>query len=331
MTLSASKVGTSKIMYTPFISVIIPTYNRQNTIMYCLQSVLNQTYQHFEVVIADDASTDATVQTVKAIADSRIRVVIADKNRGAQAARNLGIRAAKGDWIAFLDSDDYWKLDKLEKQIQILKEHNFNKKVVVHSNCELQVNGTITDTWLLPECNGYVYNKLLLGPGPVFPSFLVAKEHLESIDLLDESVSSYQEWDTAIRLAKDGWFVHMQEPTFVYCFHDEPTISKDKARDIDGYLYILHKHKKEILSTNPKSYNNQIRNLIYRSIDFILPEKARDLTNEFTIRRLRLLYRPYISFIFLLPLQHRSFFMKSLQKIYTILINLVLRIKRSLR
>ena len=87
--------------HTPLISVVIPTYNRQNTITYCLKSVLAQTYKNFEILVVDDGSTDQTVPIVSEICDPRIRLIEAKKNGGAQAARNIGIKAAKGEWIAF--------------------------------------------------------------------------------------------------------------------------------------------------------------------------------------------------------------------------------------
>src|SRR5215217_3652483 len=92
----------------PLISVVIPAYNRAATIEDCLRSVQAQTYQKWEVIVADDGSGDATVEIVKRLAreDARIRLVRHERNRGAQAARNSGIHAAKGSWIAFLDSDD---------------------------------------------------------------------------------------------------------------------------------------------------------------------------------------------------------------------------------
>ena len=317
--------------HTPLISVVIPTYNRQNTITYCLKSVLAQTYKNFEILVVDDGSTDQTVPIVSEICDPRIRLIEAKKNGGAQAARNIGIKAAKGEWIAFLDSDDYWKLDKLEKQVQILFDHNFDKNIVIHSNCEIQVNGKITNTWILPDCNGFAYEKLLSGPTPMFQGLLVSKNLLKSIGLLDEEVPSYQEWDTAIRLAKEGYLVHMKEPTFVYCFHDDPTISKNKARDIEGYLYILHKHKNEILSINVKIYNSQIRNLIHRSIDFGLNAKVKELTNEFTSCRLRFLYRNYVYFVLLIPYRWRPSLVKIQRKLYAKTLKYSLRLRERLR
>lgn len=104
------------------ISVIIPLYNKKNHIQRTLTSVLDQTFQDIEVVIVNDGSTDDSVQVVQRIDDSRIRL-IHQSNAGVSAARNRGVKEAGGEWIAFLDADDTWHPEKLEKQIAWLKQY----------------------------------------------------------------------------------------------------------------------------------------------------------------------------------------------------------------
>ena len=102
------------------VSVIIPTFNRQSTIARALNSVLSQTYQNFEVLVCDDASTDATYQLVSSYCQKNpnIRLLSLPNNQGAGAARNLGMRAARGEYLAFLDSDDEWRSEKLAQQVR---------------------------------------------------------------------------------------------------------------------------------------------------------------------------------------------------------------------
>lgn len=259
--------------HSPLISVVIPVYNREETIDYCLQSVLRQTFPDFEVVVVDDGSSDSTVDRIGNIQDPRIRLLKTPVNAGAQAARNLGIRAARGQWIAFLDSDDYWMSDKLEKQVNLLRENGFDYRLVVHSDCEIEENGVKKGIWRLPEVTGEAYEQLLAGPGPMFQGMLVSKRLLEEIDYLDESVPSYQEWDTAIRLARIGRYIHMREPTFVYCFHEGPTISEGQSRQIDGYLYVLRKFRPAMVASNVFLYDRQILGLLERAADFGLRER----------------------------------------------------------
>ena len=100
----------------PFISVIIPTYNRVELLPRAVGSVLAQTHPHLELIVVDDGSEDATRGYLSGITDSRLRV-IGQSRQGVAAARNTGIAASRGDYIAFLDSDDAWQKDKLEKQL----------------------------------------------------------------------------------------------------------------------------------------------------------------------------------------------------------------------
>lgn len=104
------------------ISVIIPVYNREETVPAAILSVLHQTYPVHEVIVVDDGSTDQTAAFVRAIPDERIRYLY-QQNGGAGSARNLGIRCATGDWLAFLDSDDLWDKDKLETQAALVLKH----------------------------------------------------------------------------------------------------------------------------------------------------------------------------------------------------------------
>lgn len=103
------------------ISVIIPSYNRAETIRRSMDSVLNQSYRDIEVIVVDDCSTDGTLDVISGYTDNRLRCVRHKQNCGACAARNTGIEYARGEYIAFQDSDDEWFPDKLEKQIRALE------------------------------------------------------------------------------------------------------------------------------------------------------------------------------------------------------------------
>ena len=104
----------------PLVSVIIPTYNRVHTLPVSVESVLRQTYHNLEVIVVDDGSTDKTENYVRGLTDSRVRYVRNTGQHGPAAARNLGVRLARGEYVAFQDSDDEWHPDKLEKQMPIL-------------------------------------------------------------------------------------------------------------------------------------------------------------------------------------------------------------------
>lgn len=239
---------TGKPNNSPNISVVIPAYNRAKTIRYCLDSVLAQTVSPLEVIVVDDCSTDETVEIVKSYNDTRVRCVVLDKNSGAQAARNRGIKEAKGDWVAFQDSDDEWRPNKLEKQVKALSEVNFDPWTVVHTNATWldSATGRQLPVELPPVEGENVYPLLLAMPAPMFPGMLVSQAALEKVDFLDEKVPSYQEWDTSIRLAKYCRFIYLREPLFIYHLQEGETISKSKKGDVMGYQYILDKFEGEI-------------------------------------------------------------------------------------
>ena len=111
----------------PTVSIIIPTYNRAHFLGEAIQSVLDQTYQDFEIIVIDDASTDNTEELVKSFGDERIRYIRLKENSGASSVpRNTGLRAARGEYIAFLDSDDRWFPTKLTKQMGLIAAHNLD-------------------------------------------------------------------------------------------------------------------------------------------------------------------------------------------------------------
>lgn len=109
--------------HPPLVSVVMPAYNAESYIAATLRSVLGQSYRHFEVLVVDDCSRDGTAEVVRALSaeDPRIRLIRLDKNFGAPAGpRNIGVRQARGRWVAFLDADDIWHPDKLKIQLDVL-------------------------------------------------------------------------------------------------------------------------------------------------------------------------------------------------------------------
>ena len=111
----------------PLISVITPSYNAVTTIGDTIASVIGQTYKNWEMVIVDDGSTDGTREllTEALLLDSRIKVHVLEENSGAAIARNTALQHAAGRFVAFLDSDDRWKPDKLQKQLDFMQEHDY--------------------------------------------------------------------------------------------------------------------------------------------------------------------------------------------------------------
>jgi glycosyltransferase involved in cell wall biosynthesis len=252
------------------VSVVIPTYNRAGCIGRALESVLAQSHADLEVIVVDDGSTDDTARIVGeyADADRRVRWVACNRRTGAQAARNAGVRAAQGDWIAFLDSDDEWLPDSLRLRLGLAMERGLH---VVHSDCYVSDPGSAElRRWELPAFEGRAYGPLLQRSGTTFPSLLISRDAVSRIGGLDETIQSFQEWDTAIRLAKHYEFGFVAEPTFVYHRGVADSLSHDARREATGYEQVLTKHRWAILThCGPRAVASHYRTAasLYRKAD----------------------------------------------------------------
>lgn len=112
-------------MTRDLVSIVMPSYNTGLYIKDSIESVLAQTHSDWELIIVDDCSTDNSVEVIESYGDPRIRLLRNEKNSGAAVSRNYALREARGRWIAFLDSDDTWAPEKLEKQLAFMKENGY--------------------------------------------------------------------------------------------------------------------------------------------------------------------------------------------------------------
>lgn len=201
----------------PRVSVVIPTHNRSALLRVAVHSALAQTLAGIEVIIVDDGSTDATADVVRAIRDPRVKYLRNDPARGAAGARNAGVRAAAGEWLAFLDDDDQWFPDKLEKQLRALESAPRASlclsSYVCHSGPE-QVEYIGGERWfsLIDFRRGVdpLY-RLIVTSG-----WMVRRSHLLEAGLFDESIPVWEDWELAIRLSRRGPFIHVDEPLFLF-------------------------------------------------------------------------------------------------------------------
>lgn len=108
------------------VSIIMPSYNTAKYIEKTINCVLEQTYNNWELLIVDDCSTDNSIEIIKKYVNDKIKLYINEKNSGAAVSRNRALQEAKGRWIAFLDSDDIWETNKLEKQISFMEDNNYH-------------------------------------------------------------------------------------------------------------------------------------------------------------------------------------------------------------
>jgi glycosyltransferase involved in cell wall biosynthesis len=192
------------------VSVVIPTYNREE-VRRAVGSALKQSVQNIEVIVVDDHSSKPASNHLSNIEDERLEVMRHEVNKGGSAARNTGIDRASGEYIAFLDDDDEWKKEKLEKQLEKLKDsadgyigcyskviyNSERKKEVVGSNIE----GDFTENLLKTEVEGNFGSTLI-----------VETEIVKQIGGFDEDFERHQDWEFVLRLLEKGKIGVIEEP-----------------------------------------------------------------------------------------------------------------------
>ncbi|WP_349370899.1 glycosyltransferase family A protein [Salinarimonas sp.] len=200
----------------PVVSVIVPTYNRARTLARALDGALAQTYRHLEVIVVDDASTDATEALVRSRTDTRLRYLRQPANAGVAAARNRGVREARGSLLAFLDSDDAWMPRKLERQVALSRRRPDRVGLFYTGLAVEEANGVST-TWT-PRARGDVWRDMLHTNVVHFgtSSTLVRREALEAVGLFDESLPANEDYDLWLRIARFYEFDFVPDPLTAY-------------------------------------------------------------------------------------------------------------------
>ncbi len=199
----------------PKVSVVIPAYNSEQTICETIESVLNQTFSDFEVIVVNDGSQDDTVAVVKTINDSRVRL-IDYPNAGAAASRNRGAEQARGELLAFLDADDLWTPDKLEAQVAAL-DKNPQASVAYSWTDFIDANSQFLWPGLHISESGYVLERLLVVNFIENGSnTLIRKEAFRRVGGFDDSFESSEDWELWLRLAADHQFIAIPAPQILY-------------------------------------------------------------------------------------------------------------------
>ena len=199
---------------SPLISVIIPAYNAEKTISQAIDSVLSQTFQNVELIIINDCSEDNTlaISEVYASSDSRVNVISNPQNLGVSTTRMKGVQASRGQWLAFLDSDDVWNLKKLEKQFKLQTETG--AKLLFTGSAFIDAEGNSID-WYLHVPKKIGYRQLLKQNLVSNSSVLIWKEaYLESVVEGDDMHEDFACW---LNYLKKGNLAYgIDEPLLIY-------------------------------------------------------------------------------------------------------------------
>ncbi|QKJ30434.1 glycosyltransferase [Mucilaginibacter mali] len=252
-------------MTKPLISVIMPAFNAEKHMAESVETVINQTYQNWELIIVNDGSTDSTgaIAQQYALADKRIKL-INQQNKKLSAARNTGIKASTGDWIAFLDADDLWVTDKLEKQIDII---NTNPDIgLVFSDGYIFNDGDMNTDFPYGAVSGrftgvQMYKRLYQGNYVPILSVLVKKTHLDKAGWQDEQFVACQDWDYWLRLAgNDVIFYGMPDRLFYYRRHGNNMSNDSNLMDLEKSVVFVKNFNRELFDApalkNLKSFLN---------------------------------------------------------------------------
>lgn len=227
------------------ISVIIPTYNRRALLKRALESVFAQTYPNWEIIVVDDGSDDGTDEFMTAIASDRISFHRHERTSGGSAARNTGARLARGEYIAFLDSDDEWEPRILAKQVAVF-ERECEAVDVVYAGMELRASGR-PPRIVLPPRSGNLQRALACKNVIGSPAcVLMRRECFVESGGFDESLPSCQDWDLWWRLAKHCQFVPLREPLAIV-YEDAPhRITGNVRGRLRGHRRMLETIRRDI-------------------------------------------------------------------------------------
>ena len=243
-------------MKEDLVSIIMPSYNTGKFIKETINSVLNQTYNNWELIIVDDCSTDDTEEIVNAIKDNRIKFLKNSTNSGAAISRNKAIKEAKGKWIAFLDSDDLWKKEKLEKQIRFMEENHYDFSYTNYTEIDEEGNEKgikITGPKKITKTGMYNY---------CWPGCLTVMYNAEKIGLIQiEDIRKNNDYAMWLKVCQKADCYLLDEVLAQYRKGRVGSVSTHSIRTMIGWHYMLY-HEAEKMGKLESLFNTG-RNLLF--------------------------------------------------------------------
>ncbi len=261
----------------PFVSIIVPTFNRAHLLMRCIESIRQQTFHDWELLIVDDGSTDNTIPIINELLkrDTRIQLIRLPKNRGVAHARNVGIEAARSEWVAFNDSDDEWLPEKLERQIrwiEKIRREQHREPTVVYTWYKTQTSEgeTTTNNGTL---SGNLYSQLLNGYFVSPITMMIKRSVCHDVGLFDTSFIRGSDHDFLLRVAQQHAFDVLPEVLSIEHRHDGPAITANP----EHFGFFIHRYRQEILSVGGRKLLAD--HLAYEASLFAEKKRTRQATN----------------------------------------------------
>ncbi len=238
------------VVHTGLVSVIITTFGRGlDMLSQAVESVQNQTYKKIEIIIVDDNGIGSELQKVNAciLGAKGVRYIPNDKNYGVQFSRNRGLLEAQGEYVAFLDDDDVWVSEKIEKQIYMMKSHNVD---MVFCN-GYRFRGDNFDKVQLYQKN-FISNQLISYNMELESDYigstshpLIRRECFARAGLFDLEMPARQDYEMWLRICKHYKVQGINEPLFYYRYHDGVRITKSYDKELLSYKLLLTKYRKD--------------------------------------------------------------------------------------
>lgn len=264
-------------MRNPLVSIVLPTWNRSHLLEQALTDILRQTYKNFEIIMADDGSTDDTPQVVaqllKKINDPRIRFIRSEKHVGGAAIRRMAMQEAKGEYIASQDDDDLWESAFLEDQVHNLESlpKEYGLSYVSYWRCLSEKKKVLMPPKNMSPLSGNLYGGPLLKNNYFpFQTGVFRREVLETVGYPDDELFALSDWDMWIRIAKKYKIAHIDKPLFTWNY-----TPKSNTRDpkkiwlvINARKRILEKFKEDIIRFGyVKDHMSRLADLLIQAED----------------------------------------------------------------
>ncbi|MEB2784730.1 glycosyltransferase family 2 protein [Algoriphagus persicinus] len=230
-------------MKEDLVSIVLPTYNRAHLVSRAINSVINQTYLNWELIIVDDFSKDDSISVIKSyLKDDRIKLYENKVNLGGSGSRNIGIFHSRGEFVTFLDSDDEYLPDKVKLQVELFKTSKIENLGVVNCGRFDQRNGQIYNKWI-PKFRGDVTIPLLSKDkvGSNTSLLMVSREVLDDEIRFDENMPAGQDWDFLIRICLEFNMDFVDQNLVIIHHHDGPRVYNNLSA-IRAYQLQLEKY-----------------------------------------------------------------------------------------
>ena len=238
------------------VSIIMPSWNTERFIAETIQSVINQTYTNWELLIVDDCSSDNTDEVVASFKDERIKYFHNEKNSGAALTRNKAMREAKGEWIAFLDSDDLWTPEKLEHQIDFMKKNGYTFSYTNYEEIDMASNKTgikVTGPKKITKMGMYNY---------CWPGCLTVMYDANEIGLIQiEDIKKNNDYAMWLKICKKANCYLLDEVLAQYRKGRAGSVSTHSIRTMIGWHYMLY-HEVEKMGKLESLFNTG-KNLLF--------------------------------------------------------------------